>query len=245
MESRRRAIIMGASSGMGHEVAKRLLADGWLLGLAARRTTPLKALQEQYPEQVKTAEIDITHEDAPQRLTQLIDAVGGMDLYFHAAGIGYQNLKLEEGHELSTVETNATGFTRLIGAAYRWMSHHGGGHIAAISSIAGVRGLGVAPAYSATKAFQNVYLQALEQQARMRHLSIRFTDIRPGFVDTALLGDGSHYPMLMKAETVANNIVEALYAHRHKVIIDWRYRLLVKLWRCVPAWMWRRLNIHT
>ena len=236
---------MGASSGMGHEVAKRLLADGWLLGLAARRTAPFKALQEQYPEQEKTAEIDITHEDAPQRLTQLIDAVGGMDLYFHAAGIGYQNLKLEEGHELSTVETNATGFTRLIGAAYRWMSHHGGGHIAAISSIAGVRGLGVAPAYSATKAFQNVYLQALEQQARMRHLSIRFTDIRPGFVDTALLGDGSHYPMLMKAETVANNIVEALYAQRHKVIIDWRYRLLVNLWRCVPAWMWRRLNIHT
>ena len=120
-----------------------------------------------------------------------------------------------------------------------------GGDIAVISSVAGTKGLGVAPSYSASKVYQNTYIQALEQLSNMRRLHIRFTDIRPGFVDTDLLAGGGHYPMLMDKTVVARHIVRAIYAHRHVCVIDWRYRVLVALWRAMPSWLWRKLNIHS
>lgn len=164
-------------------------------------------------------------------------------MYFHASGIGYQNSSLEAQLELATVQTNALGFTRMISAAFRYFSLHGGGHIAAVSSIAGTRGLGVAPAYSATKALQNVYLESLAQLAHMRSLSIHITDIRPGFVRTPLLGENPRFPMLMSVQTVANQIVEALYHRRRVVVIDRRWQLLTFFWRLVPHWIWRKMKI--
>ena len=106
--------------------------------------------------------IDVTKAEAGEKLLALVDRLGGMDLYFHASGIGKQNRTLEEDIELITTETNAVGFTRMIGTAYRYFAQQGTGHIAAITSIAGTKGLGPAPAYSATKALQATYLQALE-----------------------------------------------------------------------------------
>lgn len=238
------AVVLGASSGMGYEVARLLLRDGWRLGLAARRTQPLETLAAEFPGQVVVKKIDVTADDAGKLLQELIDYMGGIDLYFHAAGVGWQNHTLEEDKEMKTVSTNALGFARLVGVAYRYFAARGSGHIAVISSIAGTKGLGAAPAYSATKAFDNVYMQALEQQARMRHLRIRFTDIRPGFVRTALLADGTRYPLLMEPEAVARDIVRSIYKGRHVRVIDWRYRVLTSLWRLLPSWLWRRLSIH-
>ena len=125
---------------------------------------------------------------------------------------------------------------------FQYMKTHGGGHIAVISSIAGVKGLAPAPSYSATKAFQNTYIQALEQLAYSQRLPIRFTDIRPGFVDTALIA-GSGFPMKMKPKVVARYIVRSIYRRRHVVVIDWRYRLLVFFWRLVPNCLWRHLPL--
>ena len=237
------AIIVGASSGIGLEVAKLLLADGWHLGVAARREEPLLELKAKAPENVEVMTIDVTKSDAVERLQNLIERLGGMNLYFHASGIGKQNRSLEEDIELRTMETNAVGFTRMIGAAYRYFAERGSGHIAAITSIAGIKGLGPAPAYSATKALQATYLQSLEQQANQRGLNIRFTDIRPGFVDTALLNDDFPYPMLMRPEKVARDIVRSIYLHRHVRVIDWRYRILTFFWRLVPRWLWRRMKL--
>lgn len=237
------AIIVGASSGIGREVAKLLLADGWRIGVAARREGPLMELKALAPESVEVMTIDVTNPDAGERLLSLIEQLGGMDLYFHASGIGKQNRTLEASIELQTVETNAVGFTRMIGTAYRFFAEKREGHIAAITSIAGTKGLGPAPAYSATKALQATYLQALEQQANQRGLNIRFTDIRPGFVDTALLNDNFPYPMLMRPEKVARDIVRSIYRHRHVRVIDWRYRILTFFWRLLPNWLWRRLKL--
>ena len=237
------AIIVGASSGIGLEVAKLLLADGWHLGVAARREEPLLELKEKAPQRVEVMTIDVTKPDAGERLQSLIERLGGMDLYFHASGIGRQNRALAEDIELRTMETNAVGFTRMIGAAYRYFAERGAGHIAAITSIAGTKGLGPAPAYSATKALQANYLQALEQQAHQRGLNIRFTDIRPGFVDTALLNDSFPYPMVMRPEKVARDIVRSVYRHRHVRVIDCRYRILTFFWRFIPRWIWRRFKL--
>lgn len=238
-----KVIIIGASSGMGLEVAKLLLAEGHHLGVAARREDRLQALKQLAPDRVETATIDVTAEDAPARLRDLIDRMGGMDLFFYSSGIGKQNRTLTPDIELNTVNTNGMGFTRMIGEAYRYFAEQGKGHIAAITSIAGTKGLGPAPSYSATKAFQNVYLQSLEQQANARGLNIRFTDIRPGFVNTDLLNDNFHYPMMLKPEKAARQIVRALKNKRHVQVIDWKYAILTPLWRLLPNPLWRHLKL--
>lgn len=235
---------MGASSGMGREVSKLLLADGWHLGIAARRVERLRELEREFPGHIVVQQIDVTDARASQQLLELIDLVGGVDLYFHASGIGKQNMNLLEDIESQTVQTNGMGFARMVGTVYRYMAAHQGGHIAVISSIAGTKGLGAAPSYSATKAFQNTYIQALEQQANMRGLNISFTDIRPGFVDTPLLGDEKHYPMLLKPERVAEDIVKAIRRKKHVLVIDWRYRILTFFWRLIPNALWRRLRVR-
>ena len=239
----KKIVIIGASSGMGMEVAKLLLDEGCLLGVAARREDRLQALKQLAPDRVVTATIDVTDEDAPHRLPSLIDEMGGMDLFFYSSGIGKQNRTLEPDIELNTFNTNAMGFARMIGEAYRYFAERGEGHIAAITSIAGTKGLGPAPSYSATKAMQNVYLQALEQQSNARGLKIRFTDIRPGFVDTALLSGDFRYPMMLKPEKVARQIVRALKSKRHIQIIDWKYSLLTACWRRLPRPLWRHLKL--
>ena len=234
----KRAIVIGASSGIGMVVARLLLQEGWTLGVAARRVELLQTIGAAEVEQM-----DVTADDATARLRSLIERVGGMDLFFYASGIGKQNRELREDIELSTMTTNGLGFTRMIGEAYRYFAEQGHGHIAAITSIAGTKGLGPAPSYSATKAMQNVYLQALEQQANARKLDIRFTDIRPGFVDTALLSGDFHYPMMLKPDKVAREIVRAINARRHVRVIDWRYRLLTILWRRIPRCVWRKIKL--
>ena len=237
-EQMKRAIVIGASSGIGQEVAKLLISQGWTVGVAARRIERMQGIGA-----IAVEQIDVTTGEATTALERLINKTGGMDLFFYASGIGKQNRELSEDIELATLETNGVGFTRMIGAAYRYFACHGGGHIAAITSIAGTKGLGPAPAYSATKALQNVYLQALEQQANSRGLNIRFTDIRPGFVDTDLLSGDFRYPLMLRPEKVAEEIVHAIKQRQHIRIIDWKYRLLTAFWRRVPRFAWRRFKL--
>jgi short-subunit dehydrogenase len=240
----KKAIIIGASSGMGKEVSKMLLADGWQIGIGARRTDALEEIKQMKPEAVVTTAIDVMADDAPLRLGQLIADNGGMDLFFLASGIGKQNPNLDSEIELRTVATNGMGFTRMVDTAFNWLAANGGkGHIAVISSIAGVKGLGMAPSYSATKAFQNTYIEALQQLANMRKLDIKFTDIRPGFVKTDLLNDGKNYPLLMDKTKVAKKIISAIYRKRSVMIIDWRYRILVFFWQLIPRKLWVKLPI--
>ena len=240
---RKRVIILVASSGIGHQVARLFIERGWTVGVAARRLDKLSDLKDNAPERVFTARIDVTDEDAEVALFQLIKRMGGLDLYFHSSGIGWKNPTLEAEKEIKTMETNATGFTRMVGAAYRYFAAKGGGHIVCITSIAGTKGLGSAPAYSATKAMQNTYLQALEQLAVRKQHNINFTDIRPGFVNTPLLTDSEHFPMLMTTEQVARSIMKAIRHHRHVCIIDTRWRILTFFWRLIPNRLWRRMKL--
>ena len=233
---------MGASSGLGLEVARLLKARGWMVGVAARRLERLTEFEV-------AAQIDVTSEDAGERLMQLVNRLGGLDLYFHASGIGKQNRDMDEAIELRTMETNAVGFTRMVGTAYRYMAQNGGGHIAVISSIAGTKGLGPAPAYSATKAMQNTYIEALQQLANARKLKIRFTDLRPGFVDTDLLkpsepaAESFHYPMLLEPKAVARQMVRSVERRQHVRVIDWRWRIVTAAWRLVPRSLWRHFKL--
>ena len=248
---------MGASSGLGQEVAGLLYESGWSVGIAARRGAVLsdwkngqtgKLLGGKGPAgtllrgEIHAMEIDVCGEDAPDRLAALVDKLGGVDLYVHASGIGKQNPDLDSEIELNTVRTNCMGFTRMIDAVFGLMADRGGGHIAVISSVAGTRGLAPAPSYSAAKAFQTTYIEALEQLSKTRKLNIRFTDIRPGFVDTPLLS-GKHYPMLMDRHDVARRMVSAVNAGKHVCVIDWRWRVVTWLWRLIPRFAWRNVRL--
>lgn len=242
----KKIIIIGASSGIGYQVALEYIKAGWQVGVAARRKEPLEKLKEKYPDQVEYEIIDITTLHAPSSLLSLIDKIGGMDVYFHCSGIGHQNRAVDIKVELDTIQTNVLGFTQMVDTAFNYFKRNKqSGHIAIVSSIAGTKGLGVSPSYSATKRYNNIYIDCLDQLARMQKLDISFTDIRPGFVTTALLDDGQKYPMQMTVEYAAKKIFNAVIKRKRVAIIDWKYAVLVFFWQLIPRWLWVRLPIHT
>lgn len=236
---------MGATSGIGLEVAKLFAAKGWQVGVAGRRKELLDQLLAAHDNIVAVEMIDVTDSQAVESLHRLIDKLGGMDLYFHSSGIGFHNVALDPQKELSTVETNCVGMARMVSEAFRYFESHSeiDGQIAVISSIAGTKGLGAAPAYSASKRFTTHYLESLQQLASIKRLTnIHITDIRPGFVNTPLIA-GSHFPMQMDAHQVAIHIVKAVEKRKSVATINATYRLLVALWRLIPRWLWVRMRI--
>ena len=241
----KKIIIVGASSGIGRETAICFAQAGWKVGVAARRQEQLNELQKLYPNQIYTETMDITEPSCTKSLNSLIEKMGGMDVYLHVSGIGKQNSALEEGIEIDTLRTNGEGFARCMGEAYRYFIKTGCGHIAAVTSIAGTKGLGMAPAYSATKRFQSTYLQCLAQLSSIKNVHVKFTDIKPGFVATELLNDVHQYPMLMTAPKVAKRIYKAILKQERSVVIDWRYNLLTKVWKLIPDCIWERLVVKT
>lgn len=288
MESCSRAIVMGATSGLGREIALELLKRGFIVGVCGRRLELLQEVEAEWkswlhspaasgraslaagtaaaaetaavangtaavasgraavaeeiaPQRVFIRQIDITAPDAPERLLGLVEEMGGMDMYIHSSGIGYKNMALDGRIERETVITNALGFTQMVDAAFDWFKERGGGHIAFISSVAGTKGLGAAPSYSATKRYQWIYAQALAQLSSMERYNISFTDIRPGFVATGFLGS-SKYPLLLEKHYVAQKIVKAILARKRSVIIDYKYKILCLFWRMIPNWLWERLT---
>lgn len=238
-------IIVGASSGIGECVARKFIDMGWRVGVAARRIEALEQLQLLAPDRVFTEQIDITQESAVEKLLNLFHSMGSVDIYFHSSGIGKQNIVLDTKIETETLRTNGEGFVRMVTTAFNHFKVNGGGHIAAISSVAGTKGMGAAAAYSASKRFNYAYIDALDQLSRMEKLGISFTDIRPGFVDTPLLSGGGNYPMLMDVEYLSNLVVKSIIKRKRRAVLDWRYATLILFWRLLPQWLWVRLPIKS
>lgn len=239
----KRIIIMGGSSGIGLRIAELLAAAGWRVGIAGRKEESMKKLKDLFPTQVEWAQIDVNHDDAPRRLLELIKRLGGMDTYFHVSGIGYENPDINMGREISTVETNVVGFTRMVDTAYHFFRARGKGHLAIISSVAGTKGIGELASYSASKKFQQTYIQALEQLSKMQGLKIAFTDIRPGWVRTPLLDPDKEYPMTMELQHAAELIIKALKKRTRIAVIDRRWALAVFFWKLIPGGLWVKMPV--
>lgn len=237
-------VIMGASSGIGLAAARALASRGVRLGLAARRLGPLRELREQYPDCVEIAEIDVNSPDAPGRLRELIERLGGMEIYFHVSGIGYDNPDFTPEREAAILETNSVGFARMLSAAYGWFAERGrGGRIAAVTSVGGTRGVGEFSAYSSSKKCAQAYLTALRQLSHGRRDGISITDIRPGWIETPLLHDSTVYPMQMSLDYALPRILRAVLSRRPVVYVDWRWGLLVSAWRLIPDCLWTRMHL--
>lgn len=228
---------MGASSGLGAELARLYQAAGHEVACAARKVEQIGPCKAK-------ASIDINAADAANQLLALIEELGGMDLYIHVSGIGYDNPALNIERELQIIETNALGFARMISTAFNWFAQHGKqGHIAAVTSVAGTKGLGGMEAYSASKRFGSTYLQALLQRAVTSGLKISITDIRPGWTRTPLLKPGQKYPLLMQPGRVCRKIFRAINRHKRTAIIDERWAALVAIWRLIPDIIWRHIKV--
>lgn len=242
----KKIIIIGASSGMGMRIATDFARAGWRVGVAARRLDRLETIKELYPDRVACSAIDVTAQDAVEKFEDLIEMIDGMDILLYAAGCGWSNPDLDEAKDMATIDVNVKGFTRIVNAAYRYFkatANVSRGRIAVITSIAGVKGLGVSAAYSATKRCQWTYLQALDQLAHMQHVNVSITDIRPGFVDTDLLDKKRSYPMLMSVDYVAPRIERAIMKRRRVAVIDSRWLIVSGLWRAIPNSLWPHLGI--
>lgn len=240
----KRVLIIGATSGIGLELAKLYVEKGYIVGVAGRREDRLQALKLKYP-QLYTGCIDITISSAPQLIQKLIAAMDGMDIFIQCAGVGYQNPDLEPSLELRTVQTNCLGFMQSVLTAYQYFSENKRkGQLVIISSIAGTKGLGIAPAYSATKRMQNIYIDALEQQSRIENKNICFTDVKPGFIETELLNTEKHsYPLIMPLDVASKKIFRVIEKKKRRPVIDWKFAILVFFWKLIPAWLWKQLPI--
>ena len=237
----KKAIIVGASSGMGRGIAELLANDGYRVAITGRRNELLTEIRNHKPEQFIISCFDVTTlEIVPAKLDELVRELGGLDLFFISAGGGDLNEELDFKVEKTMIDLNVAAFTQLADWAYRYFRNQGFGHLVAISSIAGIRGLRHAPAYNATKAYQVSYLEGLRQKSRYLRLPITVTDIRPGFVDTPnAKGEGRFWQASVKK--ASSQIYSAVISRRKVAYITKRWWLIAMILKIVPRFIYERI----
>ncbi|MEW6517273.1 MAG: SDR family NAD(P)-dependent oxidoreductase [candidate division FCPU426 bacterium] len=236
-----KAIIIGATSGIGWALAHDLARQGYSLGLAGRRLERLRSLQHSLPRTTRIQPLDVRRPQAALlSFKRLIRALGGLDLLVLSAGISRRQASWPE--ELEIIATNVQGFAAMARAGFDYFCSQGHGHLAGLSSISAIRGRGENVAYSASKAFVSNYLQGLRQQAFRRQLPITVTEILAGWVNTPLIrGSGSKRFWVAPVETASRQIASALAAKKSRVYVTRRWALIGWFLRLIPDWLHQRL----
>ena len=237
----KKAVVIGATSGIGRELAKILAKNGYKVGITGRRTELLEALTQENENAFLAKSFDIQDvENIPTELNSLKDELGGLDLLVISSGVGKMSENLDFEIEKETELTNVMGFTRAADWAIQFFERQKYGHLVGISSVAGLRGGRFAPAYSASKAFQINYLEGLRQRVSHLKLPINVTDIRPGFVDTAM-GQAEQAFWRCSAQKAAEQIYNALQAKKEVAYITKRWRLIAGILKIMPRWIQKRI----
>lgn len=237
----KKAIIIGASSGIGKELAILLANRDYELGLVARRLNLLEDLQKEIPSKTSIEQVDISHiPDTIEKITQMIQQMGDVDLIIINAGIGFINPELDWHKEEQTIAVNVNGFCALAGLAYHYFEKRGQGHLVGISSISALKGNDIAPAYSASKAFMSNYLEALQKKAFKQDIPIIITDIKPGFVDTEM-AKGKRKFWVASPTKAAEQIFAAIQHRKLHAYITRRWSLIGWLLKIVPFSIFKRI----
>jgi short-subunit dehydrogenase len=232
--TRKNVIIIGASSGIGRELAKVFSDNGYAVGITARRLEMLSDVKKELPGTSFVKRVDVAvPEAAISILEELIKEMGGMDIIVINAGIGFINPELQWEKEKNTIDVNVTGFAAMANVAMRYFIRQGSGHIVGISSIAALRGGSSAPAYNASKAFMSNYLEALRSRAKKSKVAITVTDIQPGFVNTAM-AQGQRLFWVASAKKAAVQIFEVIKKKRSHAYITKRWRFIAWLFKILP-----------
>jgi short-subunit dehydrogenase len=237
-----RAIITGATSGIGAELAKQLSSKGWEVGITGRREELLAEVASSLGTKSWTKIMDVTSPElARQAMADLLAEMGEVDLVILNAGMGGQNPKLAWEHEELVVRTNVLGFVATALEASSYFKAQGRGHLVGMSSVAGVRGMGAAPAYAASKAFVSSYMEGLRHNFARLGLDIQTTDLRPGFVDTPLTSGQRGMFWLASVEVAGEQIIRAIERRKKKVYVTRRWCLVAGIMRVLPDFIFHKI----
>jgi len=230
----KKAIIIGATSGIGKSLAELLIREGYEVGITGRREELFQSIKTQETSRIVCKKMDVQDLSTLEPISiELVSQMGGLDLLIISAGIGEENKNLNFDVENGVIKTNIQGFTCIADWAVRYFKEQGYGHLVNISSIAGIRGNGIAPSYNATKAYQINYLEGLRINVKEYSSSITITDIRPGFVDTAMAkGEGLFW--VAPVQKAAEQIFEAIKQKKKVVYITKRWRLIALFLKIIP-----------
>lgn len=238
----KKAIVIGASSGIGKALAVVLAKHGYEVGLMARRTELLEDLKNEILTKTYVGHIDLSKvPNAIEKLRNMIQTMQGVDLVVISSGTGFLNPELDWSKEQQTLDVNVYGFSALAGEAYKSFVEQGYGHLVGISSIGALRGNPIAPAYNASKAFMSNYLEGLRKKAFQDKVPIDITDIKPGFVDTDMAkGEGKFW--VATAQQAAEQIYSAIQQQKKHAYITHRWRLIGWALKLMPTWLYQRIG---
>jgi short-subunit dehydrogenase len=235
-----KAIIIGASSGIGKDLAIELSARGYELGICARRTELLEALAKECKNKTFIKRMDAEqHLETRKALEELIAEMDGVDIIIYNAGIGESSGKWEKENQMHQV--NAVGFAAVANFAFNYFKkNEKKGQIVGVSSIAGIRGMRHAIGYGATKAFMYNYMQGQRHKAAAEKLPITITDIRPGFIETDMTKGQKGMFWVGTSQKAAYQIANAIEAKRKVAYITRRWWLVAKLFNVLPDFIWHK-----
>jgi NADP-dependent 3-hydroxy acid dehydrogenase YdfG len=229
-----RAIVTGATRGIGEATARALAARGARVGLLARSANELEGLAEELDGDPLALEADVADRKSVEAATaEFIDQAGGLEIAIANAGIAhyapFADLDPEKADAM--VEVNILGTINTVRAALTWMLDHGRGHVVVVSSGAGLRAFPWAAVYGATKAAQRGFAEALRHE--LSGTGVSLTTVYPGEVSTSLhaherdtMPDWYRSEDAIPVEPVANAIVEAIEEDRREVHVPRQVRLL-------------------
>lgn len=244
----KRAIIIGASVGMGKELAKKLAADGYIVGMTARRIELLEEIQKEIPTQSYIAQMDISQpEESIKTLNDLIAQIGGLDLMIIAA-TGFWNCDFQDNDwkkSLPVLAVDVVGFFALARTAFNFFENQGYGHLVGFSSIDGIRGVSSCPAYSASKAFCSRYLEAERNKYLQKNIPIHVTELCPGFINSRGDLDYTQLPNAYWVESLddaMHDILQAIKNKEHVAYITRRWQKVAQLLHHIPTDLYNALS---
>jgi len=247
LHPRQTAILVGASSGIGAALARRLAGEGYCLALLARREDLLTALCNElnlaagemrarpYLHDVRDVE------SIPSLLQTILSDLGSIDLFIYNAGVSHAVglKKFDFGKDLLTIEVNLLGalaWLNPIAAMFQSLKH---GQIVGISSVAGERGRVGNPSYNASKAALTSYLESLRN--RLARSGVNVLTVKPGFVETDLLSGAKGIFWVISAEQAARDICKAIRKKKQDLYTPGRWRWALLIIRNIPSFIFRKL----
>ncbi len=226
------AIIFGATSGIGKELAKILVNNNYKVLVTGRRLEKLKEIKATNTDKYLIKQHDITDIESSDLFFENLP-FDKVDLIVLSSGVGDPNYKLKYSIDLKTMNTNVLGTTKLMQLSYNYFNKQGYGHLVGITSIASIRGNRHVPAYFASKAYQSSYLESLWMKAARSKNDIVVTNILPGYVDTAMAKGNMFW--ISTLDKACKQIYTAIKKKKKKAYITKRWRLVAVFLRIMPA----------
>ncbi len=239
--------LTGASSGIGEALAIAFAKKGATIGLLARREELLAALAEKCEAASGKARIfpcDVVDSDGVHTAADKFrQEFGHIDLMIANAGIGGNNKETrnyEPDAVKKLIDINLLGAVNAIHAVVPQMLEHGSGHLVAISSLAGFRGLPKSAAYSASKAAMNAFFESVRLDVAQKGIDV--TIVQPGFIRTPLTaGREAKMPFLMYLDDAIPHFIKAIENKKKFAAFPWQLATIVRLGKIMPAWLYDRI----